>query len=733
MTLWYAVRVLWLCGFATFVLAAAAFLFIGNDQGADFLRILAEPLNVRSGWAERVAFVVSVIAWSLGTWYSCRLLLIRKLPGFPLPPTPTAGLREWTPRVLGALAPIVIGTGFGVVALSDTEGLRDAMAWWAAGYIGLAVVLFLFYWARRTLFTAWTAGIAADAYLSSLPTGSQWVITTAIVASFVLLLIFVAAPVGAARFLGTPAVFVAAGTAILLFGSIVLSFVPLSNGYPGLLLPVLLWAALVSLWNDNHGFRTTQAVAYHRDPPVEHLQGWLAQALKGTAPTTSDRSYPIFIVAAAGGGIRAAYWPGVLLGTIADQVGADPWRRHLYAVSGVSGGSLGAAVHLIELAAPVAGKGYAEQARDTLKQDFLSPLAAYMLYPDLLQRFLPIPIPIFDRARALEWSWEDAGRSVLRSDAFSESFLALWTNHASDLPLPALLVNSTRVQTGQRAILSNLDLTDSDFFLDTVDLLGQQLPDALHPREYSLKGFDALPLSTAIHLSARFTYVSPAATVRDGEGRLWGRLVDGGYFENSGAATARELIEQLCQRSGTRQEWHCGKEIPGVRVFPVVLLIKNDPQAPSVCSEYAVAKNAPTRFLAEVRSPIDALLATRDARGRLAENELAQLLHSGDAEYARSCGDGCLLEFALAHDDETQKTDQGTASRRVRARYADPPLGWSLSEESRSAMDARLGDPAIVDRMKCVGQLIDQGRCEQAPQCGVLGASSTETAIQDRR
>ena len=83
------------------------------------------------------------------------------------------------------------------------------------------------------------------------------------------------------------------------------------------------------------------------------------------------------------------------------------------------------------------------------------------------------------------------------------------------------MLNSTHVQTGQRVVtsaftwkrLSALDLFDTG--LDTADV--------------SFVG--------AVHNSARFTYVSPAGAYYDKTARFAGQLVDGGYFDNSGACT----------------------------------------------------------------------------------------------------------------------------------------------------------------------------------------------------
>ena len=181
-----------------------------------------------------------------------------------------------------------------------------------------------------------------------------------------------------------------------------------------------------------------------------------------------------------------------MLGTAADRVGASAWRRHLYALSGVSGGSLGAAVHVVELATEGSPTNLAQRAEAMLAQDHLSPVTAFMLYPDLLQRFLPFPVAAFDRARALEMSWEKSGHDVLGVEAFSEPFGTLWSGRYHSMP--ALLLNSTRVETGQRAIVSSLELSND--FLDAVDLLQRPANGRPDGSGYPLRSFDTLRLST---------------------------------------------------------------------------------------------------------------------------------------------------------------------------------------------------------------------------------------------
>src|ERR1051325_10644881 len=86
---------------------------------------------------------------------------------------------------------------------------------------------------------------------------------------------------------------------------------------------------------------------------------------------------------------------------------------------------------------------------------------------------------------------------------------------------------------------------------------------------HNIKNADApkidVPLSTAAHMSARFTYVSPAGRF-DPDGT---HVVDGGYFENSGAATALDILRQV------NDELHQNPELR--TIIPQIIMISNNP------------------------------------------------------------------------------------------------------------------------------------------------------------
>jgi hypothetical protein len=272
-----------------------------------------------------------------------------------------------------------------------------------------------------------------------------------------------------------------------------------------------------------------------------------------------------------------------------------------------------------------------------LSRDFLAPPVAALLFPDLMQRFFPLGFP--DRAKALEQSWERAWAEARFSDDVwrDRGFRALWAERPY---VPALLLNSTHVETGKRIIASNLDIAGSPAaFRDAYDLY------ALIPPGTEVRA------STAAHTSARFTYLSPAGTLADGT-----HLVDGGYFENFGAVTAREALKAAIDRLGK-----------GIR--PVAILISNDPELdeqdlPSRDAKMPRAGKRET-WAAEATSPLRALLHTRDARGLLAASELRAVAEQSGGKY---------FQFRLCKEKgET-----------------DPALGWVLSRESEDHMRRQL-------------------------------------------
>jgi hypothetical protein len=203
-------------------------------------------------------------------------------------------------------------------------------------------------------------------------------------------------------------------------------------------------------------------------------------------------------------------------------------------------------------------------------------------------------------------------------------------------------------------------------------------------------------------MSARFTYVSPAGSLEKA-GRTYGRVVDGGYFENSGATTTLAILQTIDQLAETDPRWNL--------VERYVIHISNEPIDPKYANDsLALAADNPNirpqDFLNEALSPLSALLTTRNARGYYARESAAWAVSHPN-----------YLHFGLCR------------------RSTNVPLGWVLSRSTRQRMDDQLvkGAPCGVDGSEAVfdnpAKLAQIDALFAAPY---LNNKETEVPVTDR-
>ena len=675
------VRVLWLCAYSTVTAVAIAYLFIFNDQGQDLLRISTESNSIL--W--NAFFFIGIIVQSLALWYSARLLLGRKFECYPLDKDKTRLSREWLPRILGGSVPLSIAIGFLLV----NTGADTQIAKWvlSALYLITTVALVWFFIVRRERFLGGTRTMI-DIQVTKLEKPSRVVTVVAVALSFMLLISFLIWPVGLPQTLGAPAIIALGFAGIALFGGMVLTYAFLAKGQPAGTALVLALAVLFGFFNDNHWVRLDNDAEplANRSIPADQYRMWRVE--HPDFGLIGGRE-PVILVAASGGGIRAAYWTASTLAALEKHIDGktgNGFTNNLFAISGVSGGSVGAATYTALKREPLATEKTGDilkQVREVLEEDFLSPVVAGLLFTDLAQRFIPVPIRWADRQRFLEKAWEDAFGP--RPNLFSGAFASLYSGEYRNR-LPSLLLNTTVVDSGRRAIISNIDVGS---FTDTVDLL---------KKKYSTQ---LLKLSAAAGASARFTYVSPAGSLKTPEDKKM-RVVDGGYFENSGAATAMDLLNALMSQQ---------KENDEKKLYPILILIRNDPGAPFVCHRNQAGEDPEEpgagEFLNDLSSPIRALLKARTARARLAEVDAARTVEALNGavieislaavtqrEVFRALEtEEMVAQLADAGDKEEREQIIEVTRKQVMERMVEPPLGWSLSKYMRTAMDQVLDDP----------------------------------------
>lgn len=227
---------------------------------------------------------------------------------------------------------------------------------------------------------------------------------------------------------------------------------------------------------------------------------------------------------------------------------------------------------------------FEEKVREIFSADFLSPVLAAALFPDLLQRVLPFPVPSFDRAKALdatlEEAWQQAtqpketGKSEVKAEnPLKKTFLDLWTSKNNEEAVPALILNATEVANGYRTFFSPLYLWE----LPTpIWLKAQNINQTIYrgPLKRTIDTYDPLDvkLSTAAGISARFPFILPAASIKPGDGRTI-RLVDGGYVESSATEIANDIIQVLKGRYRTlRDDERRPDAIPKYKFYLIVLM-----------------------------------------------------------------------------------------------------------------------------------------------------------------
>ena len=365
-------------------------------------------------------------------------------------------------------------------------------------------------------------------------------------------------------------------------------------------------------------------------------------------PTRAKGLCQVLIVATAGGGIRAAYWTATVLEHLEEdfEIEGGSVRPYLFAISGVSGGSVGATAFEAALTqrdenrctpdkpgytAGKSGDKACPLATDfLLKEDFLAPALASLVFQDAPSSFLP-DFGQGDRGTALERSFEHASNNLLARpflDLISFTEGAIANGGPAPPRRPILLLNATHEETGNRIITGHVRI-ERNVFVDSLDALNVLQND--------------VRASTAAHNSARFTYVSPAGDLQ----RRNGALIDGGYFENFGALTALELAHAAARAvNGELPD-----EPPKVKL--VILMISSDPDLdknhmlvringstkhPGQCrvsvAERQISRPSPNYFsvdptgvenalVNEFIAPFEGLEKVREAHGNWAAAELA--------------------------------------------------------------------------------------------------------------
>jgi hypothetical protein len=322
------------------------------------------------------------------------------------------------------------------------------------------------------------------------------------------------------------------------------------------------------------GLDNGAAAARTAAPTLEkYFDQWLA-AQPDKAGDTTETPIPLVLVAAHGGGIRAAYWTAAALDCVVGFSGEgvtnadleshdeevrqrtrsqvcggarrDDAEQHraakrIFMASGVSGGAVGLYAYARELLE----RGSLESAEESggddwidkrLGGDFASPAVGWALFHDLPNRLLGLhPNPgaacgwkvpgtpsclTQDRAAVLEqtfdakWDEPDSPDARLRG-AYDLRFDRDNSKSTKAGLVPLLVMNATLTGGQTRAVLSAAELGSwPDADRDNPNRGDDRLPLAgnVEVRDALCESQD-MRLSTAAFLAARFPYVTPSGRI----------------------------------------------------------------------------------------------------------------------------------------------------------------------------------------------------------------------------
>ena len=442
------------------------------------------------------------------------------------------------------------------------------------------------------------------------------------------------------------------------------------------------------------------------------FDAWLRSDQPCSTTVDGREVRPMLLVAAEGGGIRAAYWTVRGLQAIADTTCGE-YSTLLSA--GASGGSVGLTVARFS-GTPAAPNlaGAVDAVKQMAAPDILSRAADGTFVRDVVyaasgvpvQRYAePDPFTWKDRARLIEDGWADApGAGGL--DWGDRDFL---TPSAELAPSTGqLILNSTDVKHACRVWLSQispgLPVTeavaasyDPERSCDKRPGPGARTIDLFTAYGPFVRGADPeaclgrIRSATAALLTARFPYVTPSAVVgpcpaidpRDGKAPpYWPRtqLVDGGYIENSGLATITDLSDDWLSLVRDHNEEALTTEgSTEPLVVPIVVFLTNgDRRVVQPAIDSSPVSELAVPLLTYLRG--GASLGGNDAL-----LERARAAVEIDGFCPRSAA-------AVCADLQNHFPSRVVVVDRVTQPEIGAPLGWVMSEASFTSLDAAMID-----------------------------------------
>lgn len=295
---------------------------------------------------------------------------------------------------------------------------------------------------------------------------------------------------------------------------------------------------------------------YTLDEPSEraYLKDHFTAWMDSTNTLNGDSTSNIYLVSAQGGGSRGGYWTAKSLYYLGKEY--PRFDQNLFAISSVSGGTVGAAVYLgtrnnYERVDSV----YGSNIDNFFGVDYVSNSFFDLLYTDQVGKVFNYS----DRNTQLQEDMEISYDSAFVKDdpsvqSYNRPFPLIKDNGQVET---ALFANSFNITEKKKAIVSSLEMED-------VERFGHD--DILKNTKKNLS------LPQAVNLSEMFPILSGSAKIRYCANENLRRFYDGGVYENYGISTIADIYETIVD---LRNDGHNRK-----RKIVVILLLNSKSTEP---------------------------------------------------------------------------------------------------------------------------------------------------------
>jgi hypothetical protein len=321
-------------------------------------------------------------------------------------------------------------------------------------------------------------------------------------------------------------------------------------------------AILLGTYEGKHAIRQTDQTNYE-NPDVstsatrasvsleQGFNEWLTSRNDLGSYLDVGNPYPIFIVTSEGGGGYAAAHAELFLSKL--QAKCPNFAQHLFALVGVSGGAVGNALFQAALPNTVnepreykecSVADVPERVVDTLASDHLSPVLAAALFQDLPNNLSHGAFGPYDRSEALG---DSLSRAIWNAPANRGPLF--WNSFWLDAPpapgqtlgeRPALIFASTNATSGKRYVFAPFVFPFNDYR----SRFEEFVLDMNWNDEGKWVRQEDIEMVDAAVAAASFPWVTPSRALSGRDNDIIS-LVDGGYLDNSGAETARDVVAAI--------------------------------------------------------------------------------------------------------------------------------------------------------------------------------------------